>query len=120
VEITSQPVDPNDNTFWDQFWNETSLQSMSDVFTLIPGAEVRALREEIPSNLASLCYKAVEKLVKAAESSSLSTAEEQHVGKLQKNPREDWRFCPGYISFLKEMHQNLDSLLSGPRLWLWK
>ena len=80
LTLVDQPVDPNDTSFWDQFWNETSLQSMSDVFTLIPGAEVRALREEIPTNLASLCYKAVEKLVKAAESSSLSTAEEQHIG----------------------------------------
>jgi hypothetical protein len=55
---------------------------MTDVFTLIPGPEVRALREEIPSNLANLCYKAVEKLVGAAESSSLSTIEEQTIGNI--------------------------------------
>ena len=38
---------------------------MQDVFTLLPSAEIRALREESPSNLATLCYKGVEKLVSA-------------------------------------------------------
>lgn len=28
-----------------------------DIFALIPAAEIRAVREESPSNLATLCYK---------------------------------------------------------------
>ncbi|XP_048846913.1 protein HID1-like isoform X2 [Brienomyrus brachyistius] len=39
-----------------------------DVFTMVPAAEIRAVREESPANLATLCYKAVEKLVQGAES----------------------------------------------------
>ncbi len=30
---------------------------LQDVFALVPSAEIRALREESPSNLATLCYK---------------------------------------------------------------
>ena len=33
------------------------MSSVQDVFALIPAAEIRALREESPSNLATLCYK---------------------------------------------------------------
>lgn len=47
------------------------------MFTLIPAAEIRALREESPSNLATLCYKAVEKLVAAADSGCPSQKEQQ-------------------------------------------
>ena len=47
----------------------TGLFFPQDVFTLVPSAEIRALREESPSNLATLCYKAVEKLAAAAEAS---------------------------------------------------
>lgn len=39
------------------------------MFTLVPAAEIRALREEAPQNLATLCYKAVEKLIAAVDSS---------------------------------------------------
>ncbi|GFW24188.1 protein HID1 [Trichonephila clavipes] len=69
IQLTTktQPIEAKDDVFWDQFWSE-SVQSAQDVFTLIPAAEIRALREESPSNLATLCYKAVEKLVAAADS----------------------------------------------------
>ena len=53
------------------------MTCVQDVFTLIPAAEIRALREESPSNLATLCYKAVEKLVAAAESGCPSQREQQ-------------------------------------------
>ncbi|CAL1263441.1 unnamed protein product [Larinioides sclopetarius] len=68
IQLTTktQPIEAKDDVFWDQFWSE-SVQSAQDVFTLIPAAEIRALREESPSNLATLCYKAVEKLVTAAD-----------------------------------------------------
>jgi len=51
-----QAVEATDDTFWDQFWSE-SAANISDVFTLIPASEIRSLRDENPSNLATLCYK---------------------------------------------------------------
>ena len=74
--IVFQPIEANDEAFWEQFWSE-SVTCVQDVFTLIPAAEIRALREESPSNLATLCYKAVEKLVLAAESGCPSQTEQQ-------------------------------------------
>ena len=71
-----QPVEAGDESFWNQFWSE-SVTCVQDVFTLIPAAEIRALREENPSNLATLCYKAVEKLVQAAEAGCRSQRETQ-------------------------------------------
>ncbi|WAQ96055.1 HID1-like protein [Mya arenaria] len=68
----------SDEAFWEQFWSEC-VTCVQDVFTLIPAAEIRALREESPSNLATLCYKAVEKLVSAAESGCPSQREQQIV-----------------------------------------
>lgn len=53
-------VEATDDTFWEQFWSESSA-NISDVFTLIPGSEIRSLRDENPSNLATLCYKVSEK-----------------------------------------------------------
>ncbi|ELU13895.1 hypothetical protein CAPTEDRAFT_157409 [Capitella teleta] len=80
IQLTTQtqPVEPNDDSFWNQFWSE-SVTTVQDVFTLIPAAEIRALREESPSNLATLCYKAVEKLVEAAESGCRTEREKQTV-----------------------------------------
>lgn len=51
-----QPVEATDDAFWDQFWADTST-TVQDVFALVPSAEIRAVREESPSNLATLCYK---------------------------------------------------------------
>lgn len=56
---------------------------MQDVFALVPGAEIRALREESPNNLATLVYKAVEKLVKTVDS-SCRTQREQQTGRYFK------------------------------------
>ncbi|PVD37614.1 hypothetical protein C0Q70_00210 [Pomacea canaliculata] len=80
IQLTTktQPIEPNDEAFWEQFWSE-SVTCVQDVFTLIPAAEIRALREESPSNLATLCYKAVERLVLAAESGCPSQREQQTV-----------------------------------------
>uniref|UniRef100_A0A8C4XGR2 HID1 domain containing n=1 Tax=Erpetoichthys calabaricus TaxID=27687 RepID=A0A8C4XGR2_ERPCA len=71
-----QPVEATDDAFWDQFWADTTT-SVQDVFALVPAAEIRAVREESPSNLATLCYKAVEKLVQGAESGCHSEKEKQ-------------------------------------------
>ncbi|KAK2182053.1 hypothetical protein NP493_369g05010 [Ridgeia piscesae] len=80
VQLTTktQPVEPADEVFWNQFWSE-SVTCVQDMFTLIPAAEIRALREESPSNLATLCYKAVEKLLQAAESGCRIRREQQTV-----------------------------------------
>ncbi|XP_013077027.2 protein HID1-like [Biomphalaria glabrata] len=80
IQLTTktQPIEANDEAFWEQFWSE-SVTCVQDVFTLIPATEIRALREESPSNLATLCYKAVEKLVAAAETGCPSQREQQTV-----------------------------------------
>lgn len=80
IQLTSktQPIDAGDDTFWDQFWS-TDVTNVQDVFTLVPAPEIRALREEAPSNLATLCYKAVEKLVKAVDNSCRTQQEQQTV-----------------------------------------
>ncbi|GCC19912.1 hypothetical protein chiPu_0018616 [Chiloscyllium punctatum] len=57
--LSCVPVEATDDAFWDQFWADTAT-SIQDVFTLVPAAEIRAVREESPSNLATLCYKADE------------------------------------------------------------
>ncbi|KAJ8251449.1 hypothetical protein GJAV_G00221470 [Gymnothorax javanicus] len=78
IQLTTktQPVEATDDAFWDQFWADTAT-SVQDVFALVPAAEIRAVREESPSNLATLCYKAVEKLVQAADSGCPSEQEKQ-------------------------------------------
>ncbi|KAK0085383.1 hypothetical protein PV326_005932 [Microctonus aethiopoides] len=76
VQLTSkkQHVDASDENFWNQFWSE-NVSNVQDIFTLIPASEIRILREETASNLATLCYKAVEKLVKAVDNSCRTQGE---------------------------------------------
>ncbi|KAM9336744.1 protein HID1b isoform 2-T2 [Symphorus nematophorus] len=78
IQLTTktQPVEATDDVFWDQFWVESST-TVQDVFALVPAAEIRAVREESPSNLATLCYKAVERLVQGADSGCPSEKERQ-------------------------------------------
>ena len=76
--ISATTIDASDDGFWDQFWND-NVSSVQDVFTLVPATEIRALREEAPSNMATLCYKAVEKLVRAVDN-SCRTQQEQLTG----------------------------------------
>lgn len=71
-----QPVEASDDSFWEQFWSPDNVSNVQDVFSLIPGAEIRSLREEAPNNLATLCYKAVERLVRACEHSCNSAKEQ--------------------------------------------
>lgn len=74
----TQPIPSSDDAFWNQFWGE-HVSSVSDVFVLLPASEVRALRETAPSNLATLCYKAVERLVEAADTGASAYHEQQAV-----------------------------------------
>ncbi|KAF2352356.1 Hid-1/Ecm30 [Trinorchestia longiramus] len=73
-----QPILGSDDAFWNQFWGD-HVSSVSDVFVLLPASEVRALRESAPSNLATLCYKAVERLVNAADAGAATHQEHQAV-----------------------------------------
>ncbi|VDP46168.1 unnamed protein product [Schistosoma curassoni] len=70
-----KPVDSNDDNFWDQFWAEHPM-SIQDIFALIPAAEIRALRTEAPNNLATLCYKAIERIAQVSESASPTTKDQ--------------------------------------------
>lgn len=77
VQLTSRtsPIDTKDDEFWNQFFNE-SVTSINDVFAFMPASEIRSLREESPSNLATLVYKAVEKLVRSTDT-LCNTSEQQ-------------------------------------------
>ncbi len=72
IELTtkSQNIDSNDENFWAQFWSEP-ISHIQDIFTLIPAVEIRALREEAPSNLSTLCVKLVQKLATISQTSFL-------------------------------------------------
>lgn len=71
-----QPIEATDDSFWEQFWSE-NVSTVQDIFTLVPAHEIRSLRETAPSNLATFCYKAVEKLVKAVDNSCRTQHEQQ-------------------------------------------
>ncbi|KAK4468924.1 hypothetical protein MN116_007590 [Schistosoma mekongi] len=77
IQLTTktQPVDSNDDNFWNQFWAEYPM-SIQDIFALVPAAEIRALRTEAPNNLATLCYKAVERIAQVSESASPTTKDQ--------------------------------------------
>lgn len=80
VQLTSksQPIDASDDAFWEQFWCEHST-TVQDVFALIPSNEVRKVRDVMPTNLATLCYKATERLVRAVDNSCRTQGEQQTV-----------------------------------------
>uniref|UniRef100_A0A8C1Z667 HID1 domain containing b n=1 Tax=Cyprinus carpio TaxID=7962 RepID=A0A8C1Z667_CYPCA len=80
IQLTTktQPVEASEDVFWDQFWTDVNLTAQ-DIFTLVPAAEIRAVREESPSNLATLCYKAVERLVLNADSGCVCERDRQAV-----------------------------------------
>lgn len=74
-----QTIDAGDDAFWEQFWSDHST-GMPDVFALVPSNEIRTLRHDNPANLATLCYKATERLVRAVDN-SCRTSTEQNAGK---------------------------------------
>ncbi|KAK6029454.1 hypothetical protein OSTOST_04438 [Ostertagia ostertagi] len=57
----------NDDTFWEQLWSPDNIHSVNDVFAMIPADDIRKLREDSPKNLATLCYKTLEKLQHARD-----------------------------------------------------
>ena len=66
----SKSIEDND-AFWSQFWSG-SITSIQDIYTLIPAFEIRALREETPSNLAALCFKLTEKIKEFSENNFIT------------------------------------------------
>lgn len=73
-----QNIDANDEQFWQTFWTEHNT-SVQDVFALVPANEIRTLKKENPSNLATLCYKATERLARAVDSSCRTQMDHQAV-----------------------------------------
>ncbi|CAB3400506.1 unnamed protein product [Caenorhabditis bovis] len=59
LEFTSKSSNKNDESFWDQVWWP---ENVSDIYAMITGDEIRKLRDDAPKNLATLCYKCLEKL----------------------------------------------------------
>ncbi|XP_065181494.1 protein HID1-like [Sycon ciliatum] len=68
LQLTGKTVTvaSSEESFWDQIFQTSGLTGPQDAFTLITSQEIRTLRDEAPSNLATLCYKAVEHLVRSA------------------------------------------------------
>ncbi|XP_017460525.1 PREDICTED: protein HID1-like, partial [Rhagoletis zephyria] len=68
-ELTGRqgPAPADDEAFWSQFWHDNHIEAVGDVFTVLTAAEIRALRDHHPENLATLCYKAVEQLVRVTD-----------------------------------------------------
>lgn len=81
VELTGRngPVEAADEQFWSQFWHENHIESIQEVFALLTAQEIRTLRDESPSNLATLCYKAVEQLVKVTDTLCNTTSQQKTV-----------------------------------------
>ena len=81
IELTtkSQNIESGDENFWAQFWSE-QITNIQDIFTLIPAVEIRALREEAPSNLSTLCVKIVQKIKDCSENTFL-VEKNQLIGK---------------------------------------
>lgn len=73
--MRAQTIDAGDDAFWEQFWSDHST-SCTDVFALVPANEIRTLRHDNPANLATLCYKATERLVRAVDNSCRTQAEQ--------------------------------------------
>ncbi|KAI3379111.1 hypothetical protein SNEBB_011458 [Seison nebaliae] len=72
IELATKNINDFPESFWEQFWspnnslNKSNGQAVSvsiaEIFTLIPSAELRALKEEAPSNLTHFCLKLIDKM----------------------------------------------------------
>ena len=78
VQLTTKKtaLEAGDDAFWAQFWTDPNV-TVSDIFTLIPATEIRSLRDENPSNLATLLYKCVERIVNAR--ATCCTGPQEHI-----------------------------------------
>jgi len=78
--------------------------SAGDIFSVVPSTEIRQLRDESPNNLATLCYKSVEKLVKAVDT-SCRTHQDQQIGKSGQNKTLKCLPCPLYAQQCYFLHK---------------
>lgn len=62
-----------------QLLTNSQFHHLPDVFALVTSTEIRKVRSEQPENLATLCYKATERLVKAVDTSCRTATEQQAV-----------------------------------------
>lgn len=69
IELTTKKSKGEEDAFWEELWS-ANVNSAADVFALVPAEDVRSLRDNAPNNLASLCYKTVDRLVAARDSPS--------------------------------------------------
>ncbi|WKY11124.1 hypothetical protein Q1695_003012 [Nippostrongylus brasiliensis] len=67
IDLTSKSGKQSDDSFWEQLWSPENVHSVNDVFAMIPSEDIRKLREDSPKNLATLCYKTLEKLQHARD-----------------------------------------------------
>ena len=81
LELTgrNQPIESNDEEFWSQFWHENYIETIQDAFTLLSAQDIRTLRDESPSNLATFCYKAVEQMVRVTDTLCNTTSQQKTV-----------------------------------------
>ncbi|KHN83150.1 Protein HID1 [Toxocara canis] len=69
IELTTKKSKGEEDAFWEELW-ASNVSSAADVFALVPAEDVRSLRDNTPNNLASLCYKTVDRLTAARDSPS--------------------------------------------------
>lgn len=69
LELTAKHAKVDDGAFWDRFWATANAQTAKDLFAMVSAADIVDLKNNSPSNLATLIYKAVECLQKCRDSS---------------------------------------------------
>jgi len=67
-----------DAAVWDQLGQE-QVSSVQEVFSLLSPKDIRKLKDSAPENLSKLCFKLVEKITDAVESSCRSSSDQQTV-----------------------------------------
>ncbi|PAV55668.1 hypothetical protein WR25_01525 [Diploscapter pachys] len=70
LELTSKPNKSGDEASWDALFGPDSAHTANEFFAAIPAEDIRKLRDDSPKNLATLCYKCLEKLQAARDSPS--------------------------------------------------
>ncbi|PAV64750.1 hypothetical protein WR25_26240 [Diploscapter pachys] len=71
LELTSKPNKSGDEASWDALFGPDSAHTANEFFAAIPAEDIRKLRDDSPKNLATLCYKCLEKLQAARDSPSM-------------------------------------------------
>lgn len=69
IDLTSRASKLDDSAFWDQFLAATNFQSVKDMFNFITATDIRDLKKNSPSNLSTICCKAIEFLRRSRDAS---------------------------------------------------